>query len=135
GRRFAQGQPCLMENVEHRRVVAHHGGHEPADAAIARDSDDLAQKSPGCATSLIVVDHRERYLGRVTARDDANIAAYSDQTLLASPRHGQDYSDVVVEIDFGQAPKILAREPVYGMKEAVIDAAWRQARERDLQPL
>ena len=125
----------LPEDVEHRRVVAHHEGHEPADAPIASGADELAQEKRRGATSLIFVDYREGDLGRVAAGGRANVAAVGDHTLVASHRDGQYHGDVVVEIDFGQAPEILARELGYGMKEAVIDAAWRQPRECDLQPL
>ena len=108
-------EAALAEDIKHVTIRRHHLGGKFLDAAGVRDTPQMLEQQRRDAAALVFVEHRERDLG-AGAILQAIVAAHPDEALLAilGKRRGQ--TDLVVEIELGEA-----REFVDGR-----ECAWRR---------
>ena len=107
---------------------------EPSGSAGTRYMDELLQEQRARAAILIVVRNRDRELRALAAWRDPDVARHCDQPFAGFVPHGENQSDVVVEIRLGELSKHVRCELRNQVKEPSVDASRRQSLEPGSQP-
>ena len=99
-------ETAMREYFQHLAVVAEHGGFELGDAALARDECEMFEQDRADALALVFIENRECDFGAMRIFS-AQVAADSDEAFVSIPGERRGETDVIVEIEFGEALQIL----------------------------
>ena len=117
---FAHG--AGVKEIDHRAVVRHDVGGEPADALLPADADQLAEQVLAEALSLPVVADDERDLGGAGGRIDG-VAGHGDDPLRLLIRPvlalDRDQRQLLGIIQRDETPQLRGRQASERMHEAV----------------
>jgi hypothetical protein len=98
-------EPTVRENIEHLLVAAHDVSFESGDSFSPRDSGQMLQEQCTDAVTLMRVEHGQRNLSR-GSRVSPDIPAHADESFVFPGAHRRSESDMVGEIQFGEAAEI-----------------------------
>ena len=102
----ANFETAMREYFQHLAVVGEHGGFEFGDAALARDESEMFEQDRADALALVFVENRECDF-RAMRIFSANVAADSNDAFASVLGESSGETDVIVEIEFGEALQIL----------------------------
>src|SRR5262249_15970551 len=107
-------EAARAENLQHAVVLAEHAGLELVDAVFAGEPRQTLEKQCRYAAALVRIGDRESHLRalRLAARGwHRDILGYADDLLLTPFAQRRHQRHVANEVDLGEAPELVVREP------------------------
>jgi hypothetical protein len=119
---LSQRQLGILKYLEHLSIDLEHERDELSNTPASRQANELIQEQRGRAAMLILVRNCDSHLSAVPARRHADEARDSYQSFAVFFSNRQHESDVISEIELGQASEGVGCKRRNRAKEPPIDA-------------
>ena len=111
--------------IEHMNVVAHYVGFELRYSAVFCDAAEMRKQQRSDPTPVVPVDDGKGHFG--TRVRGTNITADSDNLLVAILVENGHYSDMLLEIKFGEPSQVVIAQGTFVCHESMVHGFSTQA--------